>query len=70
MEIGLRCLLGGLFVMLLVPLAYTLGSSLWEWLGLVLGLFALPIAFFTGFFWVEIKLALWLFGKLIFGIFG
>lgn len=50
MEIGLRCLLGGLFVMLLVPLAYTLGSSLWEWLGLVLGLFALPIAFFTGFF--------------------
>ncbi len=70
LEIGWRCLLGGFFAFFFFSLAYALGSQLWVGIGVLSALISLPLGFAVGFFWPEIRFALWLLCKLVFGGFG
>ena len=69
MEVIVRVGLGLLFMVLFCPIFYGLGSLVSQWIGLIMGMIVAPLAFIIGFFWVEVKVGLYLLGKLILGIF-
>ena len=70
MEVLLRVGLGILFIVIFCPIFYGLGSLISQWIGFLLGIIIIPIAFIVGFFWVEVKVGLHIVGKLILGIFN
>ncbi len=55
MEFVTRLILGGVFVTILCPIAYGLGSWIWVGIGWSLSLVSVPFGFLLGFFWVEVK---------------
>ena len=61
MELGLRLFLGVLFAFLLSGSAWSIGSHVWVGVAIVVALFAFPIGFLVGFFWLEVKFMLRLF---------
>ena len=64
MEFVTRLILGGVFVVILCPIAYGLGSWIWVGIGWALALGSVPFGFLLGFFWAEVKTLL----KLALGI--
>lgn len=68
MEIGMRCLIGFIFCVILCPGAFALGNSLHGSLGIIMAFITIPFAFIFGFFWIEIKFAIRLLAQLFLGI--
>jgi hypothetical protein len=55
-ELGIRFLLGILFMLFLGGLGLAVGTQIWGGIGIILMLTLSPIGFLVGFFWNEIKL--------------
>jgi hypothetical protein len=68
MEIGLRLFWGGGFAFLFSSLAWTVGSMVWVGVGVTAAGVVIPIGFLVGFFWPEVKFALWLLLKMWTGL--
>lgn len=56
MELSIRSLLGGIFALIFAGIGYTVGTTVWAGIGIMLAIVAMPMGFIFGFFVQEIIL--------------